>query len=239
VLSATALPGEVMPDKSSTVAPAPPAPGKTSVAVIEDNRLVREGISALLDQISDLTVVAGGSSVDALLKHAKPDVILLDLGLRNGDSLRVVHRVKTEFPDAKVIVMDLLPLHEEIVEFVNAGVSGFIMKDASLDDLVNTIRAVSKGAHVLPPQMTGSLFSQIARDAVARGRPEVLESVRMTAREREVVDLISEGCSNKEIAARLHIATHTVKSHVRNIMEKLTLHTRLQIAAYAHRDEGV
>jgi DNA-binding NarL/FixJ family response regulator len=218
------------------------APGKAagsviSVALIEDNRLVREGISALLNQLPDLKVVAGESGDDTLrLKELKPEVFLLDLGLNSGDSLRVAEKVKKEFPESKVIVMDLLPVHEDIVEFVNAGVSGFIMKDATLDDLVNTIRSVAKGAHVLPPQMTGSLFSQIARDAVARGRPEALESVRMTPREREVINLIAEGLSNKEIATRLNLATHTVKSHVRNVMEKLTLHTRLQIAAYAHND---
>ncbi|HEU4996935.1 MAG TPA: response regulator transcription factor [Gemmatimonadaceae bacterium] len=208
-----------------------------SVALIEDNRLVREGISALLNQLPDLEVVAGDSTDNtAFLMQANPHVVLLDVGLKNGDSLRLAERVRQDFPKTKVIVMDLLPVHEDIVEFVNAGVSGFIMKDATLDDLVNTIRSVAKGVHVLPPQMTGSLFSQIARDAIAKGRPEVLEAVRMTPREREVINLIAEGLGNKEIAARLHIATHTVKSHVRNVMEKLALHTRLQIAAYAHRD---
>jgi DNA-binding NarL/FixJ family response regulator len=209
-----------------------------SVAVIEDNRLVREGISALLNQLPDLKVVAERSGGDtSLLRDANPQVFLLDLGLRNGDSLRVAEKVKKEFPESKVIVMDLLPVHEDIAEFVQAGVSGFIMKDATLDDLVYTIRSVADGAHVLPPQMTGTLFSQIARDAVIRGRPGVLDSVRMTPRERDVIILIAEGLSNKEIATRLHIATHTVKSHVRNIMEKLTLHTRLQIAAYSHREK--
>jgi len=206
-----------------------------SVALIEDNRLVREGIAALLNQLPDVKVVAGASGGDTMLLRAvKPQVILLDLGLRNGDSLRVAGKVKKEFPEAKVVVMDLLPVHEDIVEFVNAGVSGFMMKDATLDDLANTIRSVARGAHVLPPQMTGTLFSQIAKDAVARGRP--LDSVRMTPRERDVITLIADGFGNKEIAGRLHIATHTVKSHVRNIMEKLMLHTRLQIAAYAHKD---
>jgi len=207
-----------------------------SVALIEDNRLVREGIASLLNQHPDLKVVAGNSNGDtALLRKVNPQVVLLDLGLRNGDSLRIAQQVRRDFPESKVIVMDLLPVHEDIVEFVHVGVSGFIMKDATLDDLVTTIRSVAEGAHVLPPQMTGSLFSQIARDAVAKGRPELLESVRMTPREREVINLIAEGLSNKEIASTLHIATHTVKSHVRNIMEKLTLHTRLQIAAYAYK----
>ncbi len=220
--------------------PASDAPNVITVAIIEDNRLVREGISALLARSADLKVVAGGADAGSVIgNRIHPTVILLDLGLRNGDSLRVVHRVKEEFPESKVVVMDLMPAQEEIVEFVNAGVAGFIMKDATLDDLVSTIRRVAQGAHVLPPEMTGSLFSEIARVAVARGQPAVaLEAVRMTVREREVIELISEGCSNKEIASRLHIATHTVKSHVRNIMEKLTLHTRLQIAAYAHRDES-
>ena len=210
-----------------------------SVALIEDKRLVREGIARLLNQRPDLKVVAGGLSGDtALLRQVNPEVVLLDLGLRNGDSLRVAQEVKRDIPESKVIVMDLLPVHEDIVDFVRVGVSGFIMKDATLDDLVSTIRSVAEGAHVQPPQMTGSLFSQIARDAVAKGRPEVLKSVRMTPREREVITLIAEGLSNKEIASTLHIATHTVKSHVRNIMEKLTLHTRLQIAAYAYKADA-
>jgi DNA-binding NarL/FixJ family response regulator len=224
--------------RAARIEPAPGvAPSVISVALIEDNRLVREGIAALLNQLPDLKVVSGEASGDtALLREVNPQVVLLDLGLGNGDSLRVADKVKKEFPESKVIVMDLLPVYEDIVEFVNAGVSGFIMKDATLDDLVTTIRSVAKGAHVLPPQMTGTLFSQIARDAVARGRPEALESVRMTPREREVINLIAEGLSNKEIAGRLNLAAHTIKSHVRNVMEKLTLHTRLQIAAYAHDD---
>lgn len=216
--------------------PIDPAPRVISVALIEDNRLVREGLTALLNQVPDLTVVAGQDSGDtSSLRRLNPHVVLLDLGLRKGDSVRVAQEVKRDCPDSKVVVMDLLPVHEDIVEFVHAGVSGFIMKDATLDDLAHTIRSVADGAHVLPPPMTGTLFSQIAKDAVSRSRPELLDAVRMTPREREVINLIAEGLSNKEIASRLHIATHTVKSHVRNIMEKLTLHTRLQIAAFAHQ----
>ena len=110
------------------------------VALIEDNRLVREGIAALLNRTEDIRVVAGGASGDLdALKRARPHVLLLDLGLRNGDSLRVTQRIRRELPDARVIVMDLLPAHEELVDFVNAGVSGFIMKDATLDDLVHAL----------------------------------------------------------------------------------------------------
>jgi DNA-binding NarL/FixJ family response regulator len=208
-----------------------------SIALIEDNRLVREGISALLSQHSDLKVVTSASSHDtADLRDTRPQVILLDIGLGQSSSLRAAERIKKEFPDSRIIVMDVLPVHEDVMEFVNVGVSGFMMKDATVEDLVSTIRSVARGANVLPPQMTSTLFSQIAKDAVARGRTEALEAVRMTPREREVINLIAEGLGNKEIAVRLNVATDTVKSHVRNVMEKLMLHTRLQIAAYAHRE---
>lgn len=206
-----------------------------TVALIEDNRLVREALAELLGRLPDFDVVMSSATSDSeSLKRADPRVVLLDLGLDNGDSLAAADRVRDELPEARVIVMDLMPVHEEIVEYVNVGVVGFIMKDATLEELTGTIRSVAAGESVLPPQMTGSLFSQIARDAVADGGPASMDAVRMTPRERQVVDLIAEGLSNKEIAKRLHIATHTVKSHVRNIMEKLTLHSRLQIAAYAY-----
>lgn len=211
-----------------------------SVAVIEDNRLVREGIASLLNNTKDFRVVAAASNGDpALLRAANPDVVLLDVGLRDNDSLIFAGTMKSEFPNAKVIMMDLLPSHDDIVDFVNAGVSGFILKDATFEDLVHTIHAVLQGEHVLPPAMTSSLFSQIAKDAVMRGREGALDAVRMTPREREVIRLIGDGMSNKEIAAELNIATHTVKSHVRNVMEKLALHTRLQIAAFSHRAGAV
>jgi len=163
-----------------------------------------------------------------------PDVVLLDLGLENGDSLRVAREVLKEFPGARVIVMDLLPAHEELREFVNAGVSGFIMKDAHFEAVLGTIRAVAAGLKVLPDQMTATLFSEIAKEVVTSGGSHDHESVRMTPREREVIELIAEGMSNKAIGKELHISVHTVKSHLRNIMEKLALNSRLQIAAHIH-----
>jgi DNA-binding NarL/FixJ family response regulator len=162
-------------------------------------------------------------------------VWLLDVGLRDQESLHVAAALLRETPQAKIIVMDIIPVHEDIMEFVNVGVSGFVLKDSTFDDFVGTIRSVAAGQKVLPPRMTQSLFSQIAKAAVREEKAETLEEVRMTRRESEVIALIGEGLSNKEIAQRLEIATHTVKSHVRNVMEKLALHTRLQIAAYSRR----
>jgi two-component system response regulator DevR len=209
---------------------------KTTVAVIDDNRLVREALTALLGALPDLRVMASSTADPVFLAEAKPHVVLLDVGLSDQDSLRVAAAIRKEVPDARIIVMDLIPDNEDVVEFVNAGVCGFVLKDATFEEFVATIRSVAAGEKVLPARMTESLFSRIAKEADGRGREYVLEDVRMTRREREVIDLIGEGLSNKEIAQRLNIATHTVKSHVRNVMEKLALHTRLQIAAYSHRE---
>ncbi|HSM05515.1 MAG TPA: response regulator transcription factor [Longimicrobiales bacterium] len=206
-----------------------------AVALIEDNRLVREGIEDLLNQLPGFEVVLSASWVDTeALRTARPDVVLLDLSLRSGDSLRATRRVKETLPETRIVLMDLLPVQDQIVEWVRAGVSGFVMKDASLEEVAGTLQSVAAGNDVLPPSVTGSLFTQIAKEAVAKGGAGILDSVRLTPREREVVSHVAEGMSNKQIAAELHITTHTVKSHVRNVMEKLTLHTRLQIAIYAH-----
>jgi DNA-binding NarL/FixJ family response regulator len=189
----------------------------------------------MLNELPDVEVVLAATSIEAgLLKETNPRVVLLDVGLQDRNSLRLAETVKKEMVGSRVIVMDLLPVHEEIAEFVNAGVAGFILKDATFEDFIATIRSVADGAQVLPPRMTGTLFSQIAQVAIKRGRTAALEEVRMTQREREVIALIAVGLSNKEIATRLNIATDTVKSHVRNVMDKLALHSRLQIAAYAH-----
>jgi len=196
---------------------------------------VREALTAMLERLPDVRVVSSPVADAQFLADNRPHVVLLDVGLRDHDSLSLAASLKKDTPEAKIIVMDLMPVQEEIVEFVNLGVSGFVLKDATFDEFVGTIRSVANGQKVLPPRMTESLFSQIAKESGARDA-RVLEDVRMTRREREVIELIGEGLSNKEIANRLNIATHTVKSHVRNVMEKLALHTRLQIAAYAHRE---
>jgi DNA-binding NarL/FixJ family response regulator len=192
----------------------------------------------MLNELPDVRVVLAATSFETTkLKATNPRVVLLDVGLQTKNSLRVAETVHKELEHTRVIVMDLLPAHEEIAEFVHVGVAGFILKDATFEDFVGTIRLVADGVRVLPPPMTGTLFSQIARVAVRREKAAALNGVRMTRREREVIELIGDGMSNKEIAQRLHIATDTVKSHVRNVMEKLALHTRLQIAVYSHRHD--
>lgn len=207
--------------------------------LIEDNRLLREGIVAMMKNQPDLRLVqAGANFKDVALKaqRLKPKVVLLDQCLREQNSLRVAKMVKEKIPEAKVIVMGLVLVQADIFAFVKAGASGFVLKEASFHDFLKTIRTVAAGRKVLPPPSTGLLFSQIVEDAVRNSKVQ-LNDVRITKREREIIDLIGEGLANKEIAQRLHLATHTVKSHVHSVLEKLALQTRLQVGIYA-RSEG-
>lgn len=216
---------------------------KIRLLLIEDNRLLREGITSLIKKHDDILVVDVLGTNEYILqtiRSFKPNVLLLDLGLRSQNSLQLVKATKINSPETKVIVMDLIPMQADVLEFVRAGVSGFILKDATVDDFLKTIRLVAQGTKVLPSLMTGSLFSQIVEHAVnaTRGHSsKLMESVRMTKRERQVIELVSDGMTNKEIAQKLHLSPYTVKSHVHNILEKLALHTRVQIAKYAHTTE--
>ncbi len=211
---------------------------KISILVVEDNRLLREGITAMIKGENDLKVVAAfGDCVKVLefIKNSEPNIVLLDLGLRNQNSLRLVKQLKRHYSQIGIVAMDLVPLQEDVLEFVQAGVSGFILKDATLKDFLATIRSVSTGEKVLPTNLAESLFSQIVDQALSEATPTVImNSVKMTKRERQVIELVAEGLSNKEIAQLLHLSTYTVKSHIHNILEKLALHTRVQIANYAH-----
>jgi DNA-binding NarL/FixJ family response regulator len=211
---------------------------KISVLIIEDNRLLREGITSIVNEQYDLKVVGAFSERENALEkifELKPDIVLIDLGLRSQNSLRIVKTINQKEESIKIIVMDLMPLEEDILDFVKAGASGFILKEAKVGEFINTINSVAAGEKVLPSHMTGSLFNQII-DRVVNATPasELEKAVRMTKRERQVIELIADGHSNKEIGKLLHLSPFTVKSHVHNILEKMTLHSRVQIATYAH-----
>jgi DNA-binding NarL/FixJ family response regulator len=208
---------------------------KIRILLVEDNRILRDGIKAVINAQADLRVVAAvGGNHDTMLqaRTTKPHVILLDLGLRGGNGLRMVKELSEELPHIKVIGMGLIPSQLDVIEFVEAGAAGFILKDASIDDVLRTIRSVAGGMKILPPTLTESLFTRVIEQALQKGKGTLPDAVRMTQREREVIVLIAEGLSNKEIAQRLNLSTYTVKSHIHNILEKLALHSRLQIATH-------
>jgi DNA-binding NarL/FixJ family response regulator len=213
----------------------------TKILLIEDNRILRDGIKGIINKEADLRVVGvseGNHDTLSKARALKPHIVLVDLGLRNTSGLTIVTALTKDLPAARVIGMGLIPSQLDIVEFVEAGAAGFILKDATIEDFLSTIRAVAKGTRILPPLLTESLFTHIVELALRKARGRLPGAVRMTKREREIILLIAEGMSNKEIAARLNLSIFTVKSHIHNILEKMALHSRLEIASYSYRTRG-
>ena len=143
---------------------------KIKLLLIEDNRLLREGLAELLMKQPDMTVVetvGNGENILKIMNKHKPGIILLDLGLRNRSSMNLVKLLKKNFNYVKIIMMDLIPVQADVFEFVQEGVSGFILKDATVTEFLKTIRSVAKGFQILPRNLTGSLFSQIVDHAVS------------------------------------------------------------------------
>jgi DNA-binding NarL/FixJ family response regulator len=212
---------------------------RIKILLIEDNRLLRDGIRAILSKEPEFKVVgatAGNHDTLDQARKLKPEVILIDLGLRNESGLRVVTTLTRDLPQSKIIGMGLIPTQQDIIEFVQAGAAGFILKDATIEDFIGTIRSVARGMSILPPLLTGSLFTHVVDLALQKGNGKLSDAVRMTKREREIIVLIAEGMSNKEIAQTLNLSIYTVKSHIHNILEKMALHSRLEIATYSFKN---
>lgn len=214
---------------------------KIRLILIEDNRLLREGIAAMLKKESDIMVAAALSGSDLViedLEQYNAQVVLIDIGLTDQNSLELVQSLIEKYNSIKVIVMDLFPIQEDILRYVEKGVSGFILKDATVAEFTETIRNVAAGEKILPTILANTLFSQIMEFGVKElGRKKHDQSIRMTKREKEIIALIAEGMANKEIASTLNLSIFTVKSHVHNILEKLALNTRVQIAIHANTTE--
>lgn len=215
---------------------------KVRILVIEDNRLLREGITSMINEQKDLRVVAAidkKGELELRIKLDSPDIVIIDLGLQDMNSLKFVKSAKKNFPEVRFIVMDLFPLQEDIFEYVKAGASGFILKDADVGEFLKTIRSVFMGEKILPSHLTESLFTQIINEAVNRPQKSgLIRSVRMTKRERQVTELVADGLTNKEIGLKLHLSPFTVKSYVHNILEKLAMHKRIEIANYANTSQN-
>ncbi len=211
---------------------------KIRLMIIEDNRMLRAGIAAMFKKHTDILVVSSVSNneiMQPVIEKRKPDIILLDIGITPKNTLQLVKEIKKQIKEIKVIVMGIVPIQSTVRDFIQAGVCGFILKDADAFRFAKTVLKVNKGLKVLPPLLTGALFSQIVNNAISGSNKTIVDkSVRMTKREKDVVALIAEGFTNKEIAQKLGLSTYTVKSHVHNILEKLSLSTRVQIARTVH-----
>jgi len=212
-----------------------------NLLIIEDNRILRDGIKAIIGKEPNFyveTAPGNGENVLKIISAQRTNVLIIDIGLPEHNNVEFVKSLKERFPEVKIIMMGLIPVQEEVLQFIEAGVSGFILKDATIEDFIVTVRSVANGEKVLPSNMTKSLFSLIVDHGIKQyGASKLIKSVRLTRREREVVTFIADGLTNKEIAEKLHLSTYTVKSHVHNILEKMALNTRVQIAIYASSSE--
>jgi len=206
------------------------------VFIVDDNRLLREGLVAMLAEQEDIVVVGTASSGNQALEQIKtlrPEVAVIDIGMPDKDGIEVTQELRRDAPDVKVIILGMVDLSGEIMACIEAGAAGYVLKEASFDVLVETLRAVHRGESFSSPRMTASLFSRIAELAGERVLEIPLSSVKLTPRELEIVNLIAEGLSNKEIAQQIAVETQTVKNHIHNILDKLQLHNRLEAVEYA------
>jgi len=210
--------------------------------IIEDNKLLREGIRVMLKEHKDIRVVAALGdriNIQDKIEILKPDVLLLDLGLIHQNSHEIVKSLKKRFHKLKIIMMDLLPVQSDMKQFIEAGASGFIFKDATSEEFIDTIRSVAKGDKVFPAQMHGSLFSEIVDNSVNELLDsKLIESIRMTENEKKITGLVSAGFTNKDISKKIGLNVSIVKGYIDNILEKLSLSKHVQIAIYRNSVEN-
>lgn len=201
--------------------------------IADDHTIVREGLVSLLEDEPDLKVVgqAGtGREAVALARRHRPDIALLDITMPDMTGLEATRAITAELPEVKVLI---LTMHEEeafFFEALRAGAAGYVLKGAGSDELLSAIRAVHEGGVHLPAKLAGSLV----RDYLER-HPEPAADSPLTPREREILALIAQGLTNREIAERLTLSVNTVKTHRLHIYQKLDLHNRAALIQYAIR----
>lgn len=209
---------------------------RLAVILIDDNSTSRSSVLALIRAQPGFEVLATTALVAEALDKVRqltPDLVLLHLPPEGDDAVTLAGAIHGEFPASRIVVMGCQVPQQWIAQFVRAGVAGFVLAAASLETLLTTMHAVAGGSRVLPEALTTGLFEQLRRQD-PRGRPRrVLETSKLTQRERDVTELIVQGLSNKAIADRLGIALHTVKSHVHKVLSKLSVNSRLEIAAFS------
>jgi DNA-binding NarL/FixJ family response regulator len=198
--------------------------------LVDDHPIVREGLKAFLSLQDDIEVVAEAASREAVLREAaahKPDVILLDVELGDGQSLPLIPQLLAQSPKPKVMILSSFLDETLLRQALDAGASGYLLKHAGTRSLLDSIRAVSRGEVPLDPHAV-TLLTRFQHSPLTE----------LTAREQDVLRLIADGLSNRDIAERLNIAEKTVKTHVSNILSKLSLESRTQVALWA-RDKGL
>lgn len=210
------------------------APKSIHIALVEKNRLLRESLATRLRAEKDMDILSAPSLEHLPQLSKEVDVIMTECGVAN---LAQMNRVRETLPDAALIATNVESEELDLVACVQLGVRGFVLKDAASSNVVATVRAVSAGARVFPMVVVDSLCNQLYDRGKARG--PLCATDRITIRERQIIQFVVEGLSNKEIAAKLNIAIHTVKCHVHNVLEKLQLNNRVELVNRCWRDRNV
>ncbi len=207
----------------------------TRVVVVDDHAFYRRGLRTFLDLEDDLEVVAeagdGPGAIEAVRRH-RPHVVLMDLWLPRQSGIEVCADVLRICPSTRVLMLTSSHEEEDLFASIRAGASGYLLKDSPPDEVGRAVRAVRAGQSPIPPSMAASLLAEFAN--LSRGDAPGRAS-DLTEREREVLTLVARGRKNRQIAAELYISENTVKNHVRNILDKLQLHSRVEAAMYAVR----
>jgi DNA-binding NarL/FixJ family response regulator len=207
------------------------------VLIADDQTLVRDGFRMILDAQEDIEVVgeaADGQEAVARSRELRPHVVLMDVRMPGCDGLEATRELLRGSPETHVLILTTFDLNEYVYEAMRAGASGFLLKDIPRSQLIQGVRTVASGDALLAPAITRRLIEQFVRRPPASVRPSPPELEGLTAREREVLQLLAQGRSNTEIAAALYVSEATVKTHVAHALTKLGLRDRVQAVVFAY-----
>src|SRR5689334_18580792 len=208
------------------------------VVVVDDQELFRRGLTMLLGVEPDIEVVGeagdGVTAVD-LVVETMPDIVLLDVRMPKRSGLEACMQIKAQAPSARIIMLTVSDEEGDLYEAVKNGASGYLLKDSSIDEVAQAIRVVAEGQSLISPSMAIKLIDEFKE--MSRTDREQVPTPRLTERELEVLRLVARGLNNREAAKELFISENTVKNHVRNILEKLQLHSRMEAVMYAVREK--
>jgi DNA-binding NarL/FixJ family response regulator len=205
---------------------------------VDDQELFRRGLTMLLSVEPDIQIVgeAGdGATAAALAAASSPNIVLMDVRMPKLSGIEAITAVRNAAPDARIVMLTVSDEEADLYEAIKGGASGYLLKDASTDEVAQAVRVVADGQSLISPSMAMKLldeFKQMSR--TERSQPT---TPRLTERELEVLRLVAQGLNNREIARQLFISENTVKNHVRNILEKLQLHSRMEAVMYAVREK--